>query len=74
MAMNYRLDPNLAANDPDAYESRLNSLIGDKPANIIVRRIERSLCERVGLEEREWESFARCLEEARSRISGNSLV
>ena len=74
MAMNYRLNPNLAAYDPDAYESRLNSLIGEKPADIILRRIEHSLCERVGLEKREWESLARCLEAAKPRILGDNFA
>ena len=67
--INSCLNPSLATRDPAAYESRLRSLVGEKPSNVILRRIENLLCEKVGLQKRDWESFAKCMEAAKSKIA-----
>jgi len=61
MTLNFRLDPYLAASDPDTYAARLAGLTGQLPSSVILKRIEDLLCERVGLPKREWTSLAECV-------------
>src|SRR5208283_2441294 len=68
-AMNSYLNPRLAAKDPAEYASRLCRLTGEKPSNIMLRRIEDLLCETVGVQKREWKSFAECVEAVRSKLA-----
>jgi len=68
-AMNSYLNPRLAAKDPDEYASRLRHLTGEKPSNIMLKRIEDLLCETVEVQKREWKSFAECVEAVRSKLA-----
>jgi len=68
-AMNSYLNPRLAAKDPAEYASKLRRLTGEKPSNIMLRRIEDLLCEKVGVQKREWKSFAECVEAVRSKLA-----
>lgn len=68
-AMNSYLNPRLAAKEPAEYASRLRRLTGEKSSNIMLRRIEDLLCESVGVQKREWNSFAECVEAVRSKLA-----
>jgi len=68
-AMNSYLNPRIAAKDPDEYASRLRRLTGEKPSNIMLKRIEDLLCETVGVQKREWKSFTDCVEAVRSKLA-----
>ena len=57
-AMNFYLDPRLAASSPDLYARRLASLAGQSPSGVILRRIEVALCARLGVAPKNWGSFA----------------
>ena len=68
-AINSYLNPTLAAKDPVEYASKLRRLSGEMASNVILRRIEDLLCERIGLEKREWKSFGECVEAVRAKFS-----
>jgi len=68
-AMNSYLNPRLAAKDPAEYASKLRRLTGENPSNIMLRRIEDLLCEKVGVQKREWKSFAECVDAVKSKLS-----
>ena len=68
-AMNFYLDPSVAAKDPDGYASRLISITGPNSSNVILKRIQDSLCEKVGLPKQTWKSFAQCVFTARKQAN-----
>jgi|GEM_PF-6008470 len=68
-AINTYLNPTIAANDPVEYVSRLRRLMGEVASNVILRRIEDSLCEKVGLQKHEWNSFVECVEAVKSKFT-----
>src|SRR5208282_6612875 len=53
-AMNSYLNPRLAAKDPAEYALKLRRLTGEKPSNIMLKRIEDLLCETVEVQKCEW--------------------
>ena len=72
-AMNFYLDPNLAASAPALYARRLQSLAGLSPGEVIIRRIESSLCKRLGVARSNWSSFEQCINQLEVSESENRL-
>lgn len=68
-AMNFYLDPNLAAKDPNAYASKLKAIAGEKPTKVILARIEKKLCEKVGIAEQDWPSLDQCLTQVKEAFA-----
>jgi len=68
-AMNSYLNPRLAAKDPAEYALKLRRLTGEKPSNIMLKRIEDLLCETVEVQKCEWKSFAECVEAVKSKLA-----
>jgi hypothetical protein len=64
-AVEARLDPSLAGGDPTAYATKLESLVGTNPADVILRRMEEAICMKFGLAKRTWRSLSECVEAAR---------
>lgn len=64
-AINFYLDPSLAAIEPTGYASKLEAVVGTSPASVILRRIQDSLCAKTGLQKQMWKSFAECINSAR---------
>ena len=68
-AINSYLNPKLAVENPSEYASRLRRLTGEKSSGVMLRRIEDLMCEKVGLQKREWKNLAECVEAVRSKCA-----
>jgi len=68
-AINSYLNPSLATKDSDEYSSRLRRLAGENSSNVILRKIEDTLCEEIGLEKRDWKNLAECIEAVKSKYA-----
>ncbi len=66
--MNSYLEPSLAARNPKDYDTRLRAICG-KAADVILRKIEIEICERIGMEKRVWSSLGHCLAAARTQVA-----
>ncbi len=64
-ALNFYIDPGLAALEPNGYASKLEAVVGTGPADVILRRIQNSLNAKTGMQKRTWKTFAECVNSAR---------
>ena len=67
-SMNSYLEPNIAAKDPKYYDAQLRSIFGIA-TGVILGQIENEICERVGMEKRQWSTLDQCLAAAKAQVA-----
>lgn len=65
-AVKFYVDDSLARTNPDLYEETLRKIFQDG-AKHLIRNVTESLCRLVGIENKEWNSFAQCVKVARTK-------
>jgi len=67
-SMNSYLEPNIAAKDPKYYDAQLRPIFGIA-TGAILRQLENAICERVGMEKRQWSTLGQCLAAAKAQVA-----